>query len=167
MDDDHHMKKELSFFTEKLLGEGGGNAVVLFALAIPASIYRREWHDVAAACICQMEENANFITGDQLDAFVALYLLGTGWMDTFEMLFSDGSRKRYYRIHPLLTNAFRQLLISVPWGGPWRTSLTNRFMEFYCVCIVENFVARDFMKKQVHLIEMLLKHELLELPHVY
>lgn len=66
-----------------------------------------------------------------MDRFISTQLIGSGWMETFETIFSDGTRTIYYHIHPLLTNACRVLLISQPDCDVWLSILTQAYDRMF------------------------------------
>lgn len=125
------------------------SAFALLAVAIPANIYREEWHQM----ICQdlnselpgMIDEWNDAVGNRsgienceheafdmrkLDGFLSTYLLDTGWTETSEIIFADGSQERYYHVHPMLTNQLRSALLAGGYSWNWPSHLYRKHADY-------------------------------------
>ena len=113
--------------------------LILYGLSVPSSVYRQEWHKHFADQITKRRELNPPLTGHTVDRFVDEYLLDTGWMRSFDMVFKDGTRQKYYSIHPLLTNTLRLIISTASDADTWLAMLTQAHMEFHAnLCLQFN-----------------------------
>lgn len=127
---------------------GENNTLILYGLSVPSSVYRSDWRTVFAERLTVDQELKGPLTGEAVDSFVAKYLLDSGWMKEFETVFTDGTKVKYYRIHPLFTNCLRTLLISQEDCSRWLPCLTQAHMYLYGNWAAENRYPVDKRKRR-------------------
>ena len=116
-DDDPHVQKCESLVKRLCdLGKEDDSALGLAGLAVPVRNCRQEWHTkmiegLSECCPLVFNIWPSF-NKESFHQLVNTYLLDSGWLGQFEIFLPDGSKAKYYKIHPLLTNALRKHILA-------------------------------------------------------
>ena len=116
----------------KTVGQGPpADCLSLFSLTIVTNICPELWFDIAAQCYADTAKRIGYTlqtpTETEIAGFVTTILLSSGWMEAFDVAMNDNTYKRYFRVHPILTNLLRYFMLSTPELKPWHEALTETF----------------------------------------